>query len=135
MSQGKQLPTPAQAPDQLELALERTLLACERTLQAWIRTSASLITFGFALFKFFQFLDQGDPDRVRNRVLTTRTFGIVMIVAGILALIPAIWQYQQLSRRLKARSTAAPIPVALIVSILVFVLGILALVEIVFRHV
>ena len=39
------------APDQLELALERTLAAYERTMLAWIRTSGSLITFGFALFQ------------------------------------------------------------------------------------
>ena len=117
MSQGEQLPAASRAPDQLELALERTLLACERTLQAWIRTSASLITFGFALFKFFEYLHQGDPDRVRNRVLTARTFGILMIVAGIVALVPAIWQYVQLSRRLKTRSSSTPLPVALIVAI------------------
>ena len=36
------------------LALERTRGAYERTLMAWVRTGTSLITFGFAVYKFFQ---------------------------------------------------------------------------------
>ncbi len=38
-----------------ELAWARTNLAYERTLMAWVRTATSLITFGFAVYKFFQF--------------------------------------------------------------------------------
>ena len=43
-------------PDATKLALERTFLAYERTLMAWTRTSVSLISFGFTLFKFFQYM-------------------------------------------------------------------------------
>ena len=39
-----------------ELALKRTLLAHQRTLMAWIRTSASMISFGFTIYKFFEYL-------------------------------------------------------------------------------
>ena len=35
------------------LALDRTRIAYERTLMAWVRTGTSLITFGFAVYKFF----------------------------------------------------------------------------------
>src|SRR5581483_2367687 len=50
-------PAAKSAPfDQVGLAFERTYLAHERTLMAWIRTAASLITFGFTLFKYFQYL-------------------------------------------------------------------------------
>src|SRR4030095_4895232 len=38
------------------LAVQRTFLAHERTLMAWVRTSASLISFGFTIYKFFAYL-------------------------------------------------------------------------------
>ena len=34
-----------------ELSLDRSILAFERAFLAWIRTAASLMTFGFAIFK------------------------------------------------------------------------------------
>ena len=37
------------------LAFERTRIAYERTMMAWVRTATSLITFGFSVYKFFQF--------------------------------------------------------------------------------
>jgi putative membrane protein len=37
------------------LAFDRTRLAHDRTMMAWVRTATSLITFGFAIYKFFQF--------------------------------------------------------------------------------
>jgi putative membrane protein len=37
------------------LAVDRTRLAHERTLMAWVRTATSLISFGFSVYKFFQF--------------------------------------------------------------------------------
>ena len=36
------------------LAFDRTRVAYERTMMAWIRTATSLVTFGFAVYKFFQ---------------------------------------------------------------------------------
>ena len=62
----------ASGPDQLTLALERTYLANERTLMAWIRTATSLITFGFTLYKFFEYLHETDPARVTRHVLGAR---------------------------------------------------------------
>jgi len=46
-----------------KLAIERTRLAHERTLMAWVRTATSLISFGFTVYKFFQYLreSQGRP--------------------------------------------------------------------------
>jgi putative membrane protein len=37
------------------LAYDRTRLAYENTMMAWVRTATSLITFGFSIYKFFQF--------------------------------------------------------------------------------
>ena len=36
------------------LAFERTRNSYENTMMSWIRTSTSLITFGFSIYKFFQ---------------------------------------------------------------------------------
>ena len=41
-----------------KLAFQRTFLAHERTQMAWVRTSLSLIPFGFAIAKFYQFLHE-----------------------------------------------------------------------------
>jgi putative membrane protein len=102
--------------DQLQLALQRTLAAYERTLLAWIRTSGSLITFGFALYQFFEYLNQHEPGRIRNQVLTAHTFGIVMIVVGIVALVLATLQYRQGMKRLEAQCPDAPFPFALLLA-------------------
>ncbi len=58
-------------PDQTQMALQRTHLAYERTLMAWIRTSAALITAGFTLYKFFDYLIE--PARRTQNVLGSRT--------------------------------------------------------------
>ncbi len=126
---------PAQrVADQLQLALERTLAAYERTLLAWIRTAGSLITFGFALYQFFEYLNQHDPDRVRNQVMTVRTFGILMIVVGIAALVLATLQYRRAMKRLERQCPEAPFPFALVLAALISLLGLAALFETVFRH-
>ena len=39
------------------LAFERTYLAHERTQMAWIRTALALISFGFTIAKFFEYLE------------------------------------------------------------------------------
>ena len=84
---------PATAPDQVTLALERTYLAHERTLMAWTRTATSLITFGFTLFKFFEYLhERGEAGG--QRALGARTFGLIMIGIGVFTLVLATVQHR-----------------------------------------
>ena len=49
----------------MRLAFECTYLAHERTQMAWVRTGLALITFGFTIAKFFEFLhaQHGEPRR------------------------------------------------------------------------
>jgi uncharacterized membrane protein YidH (DUF202 family) len=54
--------TTAAADPPTALALERTRLAHERTLMAWVRTATSLISFGFTIYKAFEYLLQRQPD-------------------------------------------------------------------------
>ena len=85
---------PATAPDQVTLALERTYLAHERTLMAWTRTATSLITFGFTLFKFFEYLHERGEAARGQQVLGARTFGLIMIGIGVFTLVLATVQHR-----------------------------------------
>jgi inner membrane protein YidH len=78
--------TPPAADSSTALALERTRLAHERTLMAWVRTATSLISFGFTIYKAFEYLRQRQPD-VAHGVLGPRNFALVLIGLGIGALI------------------------------------------------
>jgi Domain of unknown function (DUF202) len=53
-------------PDATRLAVDRTRLAADRTLLAWIRTATSLISFGFTIYKFFQYLRESTPTHPRS---------------------------------------------------------------------
>jgi inner membrane protein YidH len=44
----------------MDLSLRRTFMAQERTLMAWIRTSVCLISFGFSIYKFFDYLAKAE---------------------------------------------------------------------------
>ena len=82
------------------LALDRSRLASERTLMAWIRTSLSMISFGFTIFKFFEYLSESGAVGPRHGPLN---LGRVMVVLGVLLLVPAIVQHWQYLRELKER--------------------------------
>jgi putative membrane protein len=119
---------PTAPPDQLTLALERTLLAHERTLMAWIRTGLSLTTFGFTLYKFFEFLHEHEPGRFEPQALGARTFGRVMIAIGIVTLALATWQHRQSMNVLRAHYPGAPRSLSLLLAVVISALGILALI-------
>jgi len=72
-----------------ELALKRTLLAHQRTLMAWIRTSASMISFGFTMYKFFEYLTTAESIRPAHHLFGPRAFGTGMILVGVIALVLA----------------------------------------------
>jgi putative membrane protein len=81
---------PEQLPLNTRLALERTRIAYERTLMAWVRTGISLVTFGFTVYKFFQFeiraADLKAP-LVNTTIIGPREFGLLWITIGILSLL------------------------------------------------
>ncbi len=89
--------------DSTSLALSRTMLAHDRTLMAWVRTSTSLISFGFTIYKFFQYLRE---DRPPQTVLGPRGVALVMIGIGVAALVLATIDYRQQLGALRARYSA-----------------------------
>ena len=82
--------------DATQLAAERTRLAHERTLMAWIRTATSLISFGFTIYKFFQFLrEQNEPSALPSTSRVRASFALLMILAGLVALVLATVQHRR----------------------------------------
>jgi putative membrane protein len=75
-----------------DLSIRRTFLAHERTLMAWIRTSTSLISFGFATYKFFEYLKEAEPVKPYPHLLGPREFALIMISLGVIALVIAAIQ-------------------------------------------
>ena len=79
----------AALPSSSELALDRTLLAHDRTLMAWIRTAVSLISFGFTIYKFFQYPREQQGLEPDGRVLGPRRFADRGHSSAITLLLPA----------------------------------------------
>jgi len=122
------------APDSsTALALERTRLAHERTLMAWVRTATSLISFGFTIYKAFEYLRQREPD-VAHGVLDPRNFALVLIGLGIGALLLATVQHRRDLRTLEARYGPLPRSSAAIVAAIMSLLGIVALILVFLRQ-
>jgi putative membrane protein len=129
----EQTPQGAQRLDiATELAFDRTRAAYERTMMAWIRTATSLITFGFTIHKFFQI---EAPDRGRqNRLIGPRQFAFILVSIGLFSLILATLEHRQNIRTLGARYAGKQRSLAVLVAASISVLGILALVAIIFRQ-
>ncbi len=119
-------------PSSTQLALERTNLAHERTLMSWIRTATSLITFGFAIYKFFQLELQGRP--TLQGVIGPRQFAVLMISIGLISLAAATIEYRVYRNGLRRRYPGTPpLSLAGVVAGLVSFLGLLALAAVLFR--
>lgn len=114
------------------LALERTRLAVDRTLMAWVRTALSLITFGFTIYKFFQF-EAGQQIKVRQGWLGPRGFALFMIGIGLTALLLATVEHRRNIEALRAEGGSPSPTVAGIVAGLVGVLGALGFVSVLLR--
>jgi putative membrane protein len=124
----------ASLPDATRLAVDRTRLAHERTLMAWVRTATSLISFGFTLYKFFQYLRDskqlaGDPG-----ALGARGFALIMIVIGLTALLLATVEHRRNLRALRAQyGDTVSYSLATIIAGLIAGLGVLGLLAVLFH--
>jgi putative membrane protein len=115
-----------------KLAYDRTRLAYENTMMAWVRTATSLITFGFSVYKFFQFDTKG-AEQVQ-RLVTPRGFALVMITFGLVSLLAGTVQHVTSMRQLRAQCPGIPRSVAALLAGLISILGILALLAVLFRQ-
>lgn len=69
------------------MAARRNVMAADRTLMAWIRTSLSLMSFGFTIYKLLQGFQAGGStlphaDSPRNMGLFLTGLGAIAVVLG-----------------------------------------------------
>jgi putative membrane protein len=108
------------------LAYERTYLAHERTQMAWVRTALSLISFGFTISKFFEYLH--GKDGIAPPLIGARNVGLLMISIGLVLMVFANIGHRRAMVRLHARNPELPQSLAGIGAVLISVLGLVALV-------
>ena len=121
----------AQSDPRVQLAFERTFLAYERTRIAWVRTALALISFGFVIAKFFQYLREKQGETAT--VLSPRAVGLVMITIGLVGLILANWQERRALKPLRERCPELPTPIAGVIAVLIALPGVLALIGAILR--
>ena len=121
-------PTPTAPLDtSTRLAVDRTRLAYERTLMAWVRTATALISFGFTIYKFFEF-EHGRGVVSATHMLTPRQFGMVMIGTGLTALTLATFDHRRNMRRIRDEFGTGSRSVSTVVAVIVSGMGLLALI-------
>jgi uncharacterized membrane protein YidH (DUF202 family) len=96
---------------------------------AWTRTSASLISLGFTIYKFFDGLHPGQSN-VGNG---SQLFAFAMICIGLISLLLASFQHIFNLQELDHNETPKPQSLALAVALLIFGLGVFGLIVISFR--
>ena len=113
------------------LAYDRTRHAYQRTMLSWVRTATSLITFGFAIYNFHRIATGDQPS---GRLIGPHEFALIMVGIGLIALLLAMIEYWRGIRALSTQYPAIPwSPLPGAVALLVSVLGLVALVAIIFR--
>jgi putative membrane protein len=123
--------------DATSLAVSRTMLAHDRTLMAWVRTATSMISFGFTLYKFFQYLEDGRTASHVDRLVGPRGVALLLISIGIGALLFATLDYRQQMAALRERYRAyGPFhgSIVLAVATMVAGLGVLGFVVVFLRQ-
>lgn len=113
------------------LAAERTRLAYERTIMAWLRTSASLISFGFTIQKFFE-IEAKNPGQY-DSLLGPSNFGRLMILIGLVILILATAEHRRDMRALRAQYPFIRRSTATVFSAVVAFLGVVAMISAMMR--
>ena len=132
--------TTGKAPEQLpvttRLAFERTRGGYERTMMAWVRTGTSLITFGFAVYKFFQLEIAGTVSStalIKTSLIGPREFGLILIAIGLLSILLGTYEHQRDLRAMRLEYPDMPRSGTQLIAVLMATLGTLALVAVIYR--
>ena len=124
------------------MSFQRTRMSADRTLMSVIRTSLSLIGFGFTIFQVFQkaheanLLKSGEAPRHFGEALVW--LGLAMLVIGIVYHVLFMAGLRREREMLKANGlihaeSGYPVSFTLIVALVLLVLGVLAIVSMVFN--
>jgi putative membrane protein len=121
-------------PASTRLAIDRTRLAHERTLMAWVRTATSLISFGFTIYKFFQYLLESQRVTISGGRLGPRGFALAMIGIGLAALLVATVEHHKSMQALRHEYGPLPYSLAVVTAGFIALLGVMGLLVVLFRQ-
>ena len=116
-------------PSTNELALERNRLAYDRTMMAWVRTATSLISFGFTIYKFFEYVNQSGQTATQRRI-GPREYGMLMIITGVIVLAIATFEHYRAMRKIRKMTGKRIYSIATVPAALISVLGLVALIAV-----
>ena len=102
-------------------------------MMAWVRTAASLISFGFTIYKFFQFTLK-DSQVAEGRFLGPRKFALFLIGIGLLSLLFATIQSRREMRVMRKHYEHVPYSLANVLAGLVAILGVLTFIAVLLRQ-
>lgn len=120
------------ADQRTDLAVMRTVMASDRTLMAWIRTALSMISFGFTIYKFLQYIRESEGAGLR--VNGPRNLGMALIFLGTLSLFAAGIQHFRLLKKLKAEHEVVRAwSMSLTIAFAITLLGVLAFLNVSLR--
>ncbi len=112
------------------LPVMNTLMAADRTLMSWTRTSLSLLSFGFTIFKILQAL-QEEGKVVRTDV--PRDAGLFLTAMGTLAMVMGTVEYWQTLKVLHQERIFGRPRAPLIMAMIMSVSGVLLFVSILWK--
>ena len=73
-----------------DLGVMRTVLAADRTLMAWVRTSLSMLSFGFTIYKF---LETAAKAGALARPESPQRVGLFLVAMGTAAMVLGLIDY------------------------------------------
>lgn len=73
-----------------DLGTLRTVMAADRTLMAWVRTSLSMLSFGFTIYKFLEAAVQKDQ---LARIDSPQQVGLFLAGVGTLSMLLGVTSY------------------------------------------
>jgi putative membrane protein len=100
---------------------------------AWVRTSTSLISFGFSIYKFFQYMQESNPVRGGQSWIGPRGFALMMLATGVVVLVIATAEHRRSMVALRAEYRIVPNSLATVLAAFISLLGVLGLIAVVFR--
>src|ERR1700692_3263859 len=84
--------TTGSAKGHVDLGVSRTVMAADRTLMAWIRTSLSMLSFGFTIYKFLLYVKESLAHGAMQAE-GPRRFAIVLIAMSAVSMLFGLIDY------------------------------------------
>ena len=113
--------------ERTDLSVERSYLASERTLMGWIRTALSMISFGFTIGKIGQAVKDVKTLGMFHRTVGVEGIAYFLVVLGTLSIAGAMIQHLIRTYELRLLGLRRRISLSVVVGLLLFLLGALAL--------